>query len=372
MIFDPQQIEAELERIQRQNSPTEARTTILNLVVFSRRETTDRTEAALAHVVGKRAARVIHVVPQDRPESNVSLSARCYLDRESKSVCVQEIVIENGADGVGAAPGTWTPLLIRDLPVYAIWFDTLSKNTALLQDLEEQCDTLIVDSEQCVAFGETVPDIVRTITSELVSRGVVVSDFVWQRLLPLRQVTARYFDPPERRERLERIRSVTVSGAPPVFAGLYLSWLAARLDWYVEPNRVADHTGGDVAVTLLTAEGESAATGRKSSPSAADGMNVPTGQAAEVHFTFDDGDAVTISGRNDGTATIARTDGRESARDGLAAGDTVQRSATGYEEVVSYGIPSDGEIVIAEIDAVRNENLYTEALAVLGRAPWAP
>ncbi len=342
MMFNPEQIEAELERIQRQNSPTEARTAILNLVVFSRRETAARTDAALAHVVGRRAARVIHVVPREQAESDVSLSARCYLDRERKSVCIQEIVIENGADGVGAAPGTWTPLLIRDLPVYAIWFDTLSTNTDLLQDLQEQCDTLIVDSEQCVAFGETTREVARTITSELVSRGVVVSDFVWQRLLPLRQVTARYFDPPDRRELLDQIRSVTVSGAPPVLGGLYLSWLAGRLDWYVEADGVADHTGRQVAVSI----------------SGPGGAGAPPGaQTAVVHFTFDDGAAVTITGGADGTAVITHADAGDGGR---------------QEEVVSYVVPSDGEIVIAEIDAVRNENLYTEALTVLGRAPWAP
>lgn len=342
MMFNPEQIEAELERIQRQNSPTEARTAILNLVVFSRRETAARTDAALAHVVGRRAARVIHVVPQDQPESDVSLSARCYLDRERKSVCIQEIVIDNGADGVGAAPGTWTPLLIRDLPVYAIWFDTLAANTDLLQDLQEQCDTLIVDSEQCVAFGESTREVAHTITSELVSRGVVVSDFVWQRLLPLRQITARYFDPPERRELLEQIRSVTVSGAPHVFAGLYLSWLAGRLNWYVEPDGVADHTGQEVA-TQIAAPGDPA--------------GEASGQLAEVRFTFGDGAAVTISGSGDGTAAISRAD---------------DAGAGPEEEVVSYVVPSDGEIVISEIDAVRNENLYTEALTVFGRAPWAP
>jgi glucose-6-phosphate dehydrogenase assembly protein OpcA len=344
MIFNPEKIERELEEIQRQNSPTEARTAILNLLVFSRREAIQRTDAALGHVVGKRAARVIHVVQRDQAESDVSLSARCYLDRERKSVCVQEILIDNGHDGVGAAPGSWTPLLIRDLPVYAIWFDTLAENAKLLVDLQEQCDTLIVDTEQSVAFGEDARSVVRTIKNDLTAGGVVVSDFTWQRVAPLRRLTARYFDPPRRRERMEHIRRVDVSKVPPVFGSLYLSWLASRLGWYVDETRVADHTAADLRVALSPA-----APGRNGEYNDALGNN---GQSVTLRFTYDDGSATTIRGEPDGTALI--------------------QGPEEEEERVSYHIPTDGEIVLAEIDAVRNENLYTEALGVLGTAPWAP
>ncbi len=338
MIFNPDQIEQELERVQRQNSPTEARTAILNLVVFSRKEAAQQTERALGHVVGKRAARVIHIIPRDQAESDVSLSARCYLDRERKSVCVQEIVIENGADGVGAAAGTWTPLLIRDLPVYAVWFDTLSEHTERLQDLQEQCDTLIVDSEQSVAFGDAPANLVGTITGELMARGVVVSDFVWQRLLPLRRITARYFDAEHRRAALEHIRSLEITAAPAVFGSLYAAWLAERLAWYVETDGVRDHAGKAVNVAVQPA-------GPVGDPAA-------VAQTASVRFTFDDGAYAEIAGSTEKCAHI--------------------RDSAGTDETVAYEIPNDGEIVISEIDAVRNENLYSEALETLARAPWAP
>ena len=340
MIFDPENIERELERIQRENSPTEARTAILNLVVFSRQEAAARTEEALGHVVGRRAARVMHVVQKDQGESEVSLSARCYLDRERKSVCVQEILIDSGRDGVGAAPGTWTPLLIRDLPVYALWFDTISDKRELLEDVQEQCDTLIVDSEQSVAFGESAHSVVTGILGELGSQGVVVSDFAWQRLQPLRRVTARYFDPPRNRGRLEQIRGLRVSDTSPMFAGLYVAWLAGRLNWYVEGDRVADHSGREISVEI---DQGSRNTGRSL---AAQAQNVT------VTVDFSDGASLQLSGRPEGTLRMEKPDGGE--------------------EVDSFTIPSDGEIVLAEIDAVRSENLYTEALRVLGRAPWAP
>lgn len=340
MIFSPEKIEGELERIQRENSPTEARTAILNLVVFSRREAAARTEEALGHVVGRRAARVLHVVQRDQAESGVSLSARCYLDRERKSVCVQEILIDNGRDGVGAAPGTWTPLLIRDLPVYALWFDTISDNQELLEDVQEQCDTLIVDSEQSVAFGESANSLVTGILGDLGAQGVVVSDFAWQRLLPLRRISARYFDPPRNRERLEEIRRVRVADTSPMFAGLYVAWLAGRLNWYVEGDRVADHAGREIVVEIDEGSrdpGESLAA---------------QAQTVSVTMDFTDGSSLQLRGRREGTL--------------------VMKTPEGGEEVDSFTIPTDGEIVLAEIDAVRSENIYTEALRVLGRSPWAP
>jgi glucose-6-phosphate dehydrogenase assembly protein OpcA len=197
---------------------------------------------------------------------------------------------------------------------------------------------LIVDSEQSVAFGDAPANLVGTITGELMARGVVVSDFVWQRLLPLRRITARYFDAEHRRPMLEHIRSVEVTSAPAVFGSLYAAWLAERLGWYVETDGVSDHAGKAVKVAVQ--------------PAGAVGAPTAVAQTASVRFTFDDGTYTEIEGRSEGCAYI--------------------RDSAATEETIAYEIPNDGEIVISEIDAVRNENLYTEALETLARAPWAP
>ena len=47
------------------------------------------------------------------------MSGRCFPDKRNRGVCFEEVRIESGDDGLGADPGAWAPLLIRDLPVFA-------------------------------------------------------------------------------------------------------------------------------------------------------------------------------------------------------------------------------------------------------------
>ena len=242
MIFDPEQIETELAEIQKRNSPTEARTVILNLLVVSDEESRPRTEQALGAVLGKRAARVIHIVDGQRGESDISLSARCYLDYERKSVCFQEVRIENGADGVGAAPGSWTPLLIRDIPVYVLWLASFGPRPALLDHVQEQADKLIIDSEYAAASGDTTGDIFGAVSGVMLPEGFRISDLTWQRTLPLRRVTAHTFDAEEPARALFDLEAVELSGAPPMFAALYLGWIASRLGW--QPREADGSPGG--------------------------------------------------------------------------------------------------------------------------------
>ncbi|MFO7780780.1 MAG: glucose-6-phosphate dehydrogenase assembly protein OpcA, partial [Spirochaetia bacterium] len=245
MTFDPEQIETELAEIQKRSSPTEARTVILNLLVVSDEESRPRAEQALGAVLGKRAARVIHIVDGQRGESDISLSARCYLDHERKSVCFQEVLIENGSDGVGAAPGSWTPLLIRDIPVYVLWLASFGPRPALLDHVQEQADKLIIDSEYAVAAGDTTGEIFGAVSGVMLPEGFRVSDLTWQRTLPLRRVTAHTFDPEEHARALFDLESVELSGAPPMFAALYLGWIASRLGWQAGEDDGRSSTGGE-------------------------------------------------------------------------------------------------------------------------------
>ena len=126
MIVDVPAVEQELARIQRELTNSEVRTSLFNLVVFSPDAEKTMANEALNYLLGKRAARVIHIVNSGADgkraqESRLDVSARCFIDAERKSVCFQEIVITNGSDGAGGAPGSWVPLLVRDIPTLILW-----------------------------------------------------------------------------------------------------------------------------------------------------------------------------------------------------------------------------------------------------------
>ena len=316
LAFDHQQIEEELKRIQQQSAPTEARATILNLLVFADMNDREEAERALGYVLGKRAARIILVVNSTTPESNIAVSARCYLDPERRSVCLQEVIVENGRDQLGAAVNTWSPLLIRDIPVYAWWRLEIDPENDLLRSIQELSDKVVVDTETAFEGDETLAKVL-ALHERL---AMAVSDFAWLRIQDLRLLVARAFDSEELLNRLSNLESLSVSGAPPAYSRLFVGWLASRLGWRKTSGTGFRGPGGEIAVSLGPGGSE---------------------ESLELVFRFREGDQVTIRAQ-EGTAVV----------EGVTPAP--------YECV--FEVPSAGRLLLQNIDSAYSEFLYLDAL----------
>lgn len=335
MKVDVQAVETELARLQRELTNSEVRTSLFNLVVMSPDAERAMVDEALTYMLGKRAARVIHIVNKPTAESNLEVSARCFVDHEHKGVCFEEIIITNGADGAGGAPGSWIPLLVRDIPTYMLWLDTLTDKRELFSHAQAQADKVIVDSDHCVELGDAPDDVLRTLAQNAVEEAVPTADFSWKRLRPHRRLAAAAFDGEERASWLSEIVRVEVSGLRPVAARLYGLWLAERLGWTpTAPPRSGGSRGARV-----------------------DRYRDPRGREVEVERRpSTDDDEVTVR--------FTLTDGRTL---------TVRASANGCADVEFPGgcetpvvtIPSNGEILLEEVDAVYADDLYRNALKLV-------
>jgi hypothetical protein len=308
--LDPRVIEREISRIrEKEANPYSAgtKTNLFTLLVF--REpgavlpgAADPVDAALQHLLGKRPARIITLARADAAATEAWVTGRCFPDRRNRGVCFEEVRIETGRDGLGADPGAWGPLLIRDLPVFAWCPDGLPERegqwASALRDGAGLIDKLLVDSANATlasarrleaAFREAFP----------------VSDFSWLRTRVLREQAARAFDPGPMRLLLARLRAVGMRGGAPAEAGLLFAWLEARLG--------------------RTLAGEHAAAG-----SLAEGFTL----------TF-------------------RIDGAPDLEIGCTKGGCLSRG----EEKGAYRFPTDGEILLAEVDSLGSDPVFTQALA---------
>lgn len=361
MIFDPNRIEKELSDIMVRNSPTEARASLLNLVLFSTAERESQADSLLQAVLGRRAARVIHVIRTEDAQSQVSVSARCYLDHSNRSVCLQEVVISSGSDGIGGRISTWAPLLIRDIPVYVVWLDRISGEKPVPPAVIELADTLILDSEAALRSGEDSRELFAQLARLAHSEGTALCDLTWRRLTPLCGLTADCFDSPQMLQRLHEITSVTVSGGPQVFGRLFLAWFASRLD--LRPVDGGESAGG--APDGRGSNGnepereDATAESREELDSvvrwdsrAAYGRPVqlihrqprPLDESMQIVIGFEDQAALRIRAVSGGCAEIEDEDG-----------ETLQ--------VLQY--PGDGEILLSEIDAMRHDHIYAQTLVTL-------
>jgi len=262
--LDPRAIEEEILRIrERESNPYSSgvKTNIFTLLIFRSTDpdaprASDHVEAALQFLLGKRPARIITIHQAHAPKTEVWVSGRCYPDRRNRGVCFEEVRIDSGDDGVGADPGAWAPLVIRDLPVFAWMPDALAAAagqwTPALRGAAGLIDKLVVDSSR---GGEELAAVIDALgrIRDATSDAFLVSDFSWRRSKVLREQAARAFDPPEMRGLLPRVRSARLYGGSRMEAWLFLQWLSSRLQRVIPGEHAWEgplHEGFRLTITV--------------------------------------------------------------------------------------------------------------------------
>jgi glucose-6-phosphate dehydrogenase assembly protein OpcA len=223
---DPVAVEAELRKNLQEFSPNEARTNLFNLVVYTENHDDSRLTEALNYLHGKRPARIIVVKRNTTGETSTHVTARCMTDPNDKVLCIQEIVISSGDDKAGESPEFWTPLLIREIPVFVWWLSPL-KDAPVPQLFDSIADRCFIDSRG-------TPDahvFYKDFAARFGQFNTPVSDFSWVRLGPLLKLTANFFNPAEMREKLHDLVSVRFHGGHRSEVELYFQWLRARMEW---------------------------------------------------------------------------------------------------------------------------------------------
>jgi len=314
--LDPRAIEEEIARIREKESnpySSGTKTNIFTLVIFRAEgaavpENPDPVETALQFLLGKRPARIITIRHSHEPRTEAWVSGRCFPDRRNKGVCFEEVRIESGEDGVGADPGAWAPLVIRDLPVFAWMPDTLEQAgvqwTPALRGAAGLIDKVFVDSSRSPGRESAALDALQKLTNAMADASLV-SDFSWRRGRVLREQAARAFDPVEMRPLLPAVRAVQLYGGSRMEARLFFEWLGSRLGREVS----SDHAW----------EG-------------------PLTEGFRLTFTIDGAPAIDI---------------------GCTRGGCLSRG----EEKGAYRFPSDGEILLEEVDTLVRDAVFAEVLA---------
>jgi hypothetical protein len=314
-ILDPRVIEQEIARIrEKEASPFAAgtKTNLFTLLIFRGELSSvpgDPVEAALQYLLGRRPARIITIVGGQSGQTEAWVSGRCFPDRRNRGVCFEEVRISAGEDGVGGDPGAWAPLVIRDLPVIAWLAAPVDPWRTTLAAASDLIDKIIVDSSRILppprAGGEDLAAALRSIAAG----GQTLSDFAWRRGKVLREQTARAFDPPDMRPQVPAIQRVRVHGGSAAEAELYFRWLRARL-----------------------------------------GRDLQTEHAWVGPLT--EGFRITIG-----------IDAASDVEIGCTKGGCLERG----EEKGAYRFPSDGEILLEEVDAVARDPVFLQVLATRER-----
>lgn len=257
-----------------------ARTTLFNLIAYTRTESLAREAANLAgEIVAMRPCRAIVAGPEiacppgvsaERtqgetacllPHPQADVSVVCGItERGERRLCGEILLVHAGAGYVG---GAVTPLLVPDVPVY-IWVPTgIPSGDQDFDDVVLEADAAIVDSRRADDPASAMARALSFAGPE--GHLCAIMDLAWVALLPWREAVASHFDARAPRENLNRVSGVIIEyaglarGMYDCSAALLTAWLVDRLQLRVtqvvsEPfgaHLEAEQDGRGVSVDLI-------------------------------------------------------------------------------------------------------------------------
>jgi glucose-6-phosphate dehydrogenase assembly protein OpcA len=292
-----------------------------------------RPDEELEVLLGRRPARIIRLAvdPRAAPAS-AAVSGRCSPGTLERGVCLEEIDLAAAGDPLGSGAGAWTPLVARDIPTFLWIAGPWTPGPDLPLEAAAHADKLIVDSS---AAGDPVAVLAALHRLRRATRGrLAVADLAWSRTLPLRVQAARAFDPPGARDALDELAEVRLEGATRSEALLFFLWLAARLDWQASAAR-----GG---------------------PSFRDAAGWPVAAVHEAPAALAQGARLSFAARAGSCIEVACT---------------VNGCAAIGDDRGPWRIAPEGELLLAEVDTLKQDALLDDALGIaagIAEAPAAP
>jgi glucose-6-phosphate dehydrogenase assembly protein OpcA len=242
--IDVRVIERELTALWKQASDEQdeggqavTRTCVLNLIVVTSGRGAERATDTIARLTASHPNRaiVINAAPSTTKDMlDAWVQAHCQMPGPGRpQVCCEQITIEAHGAAVERVPGTILPLLMPDVPVMLWWPEGEPFGEPRLAKYLDLVDRMIVDSATFAA-----PEAGLAQQAQLMDSGTAVSDLVWARLTPWRELIAQFFDAPAMLPYLGTIERVAVeyeSGQGQVTdrtqAMLLVGWLGSRLGW---------------------------------------------------------------------------------------------------------------------------------------------
>ncbi len=322
-------IEEEIKRALSQSAGAATRASLFNLIIFKQAFQEYNIDSSLNYILGKRPARIIFIDSGFSGQSQAAVSARCYPGSPNGAVCFEEVHIQNGDDDIGRDPGFWSSLIIREIPLYVWWLESLIPFPAIFSQIDELADRFLINTGVNEILDEDPFQIVQSLALQLNKNpSLSFADFSWQGIKPLRIGTAGLFEPEAERHYLTEIEAVVLNGGNTSEGLLYFLWLAERLGWQLK-NREGNKLlmdKGDGAGVVLNHENKG-----------------PLESGFLLKFYIRGGDRMELQCSGENCACIS--------------------SPGSKKRTMALKLASQGEMLLREVDSLEVDPLYQKTLA---------
>jgi glucose-6-phosphate dehydrogenase assembly protein OpcA len=232
-------IDRELKRLWKDSAGAMTRASLVNLAIYSETPgSLDRNTQLIAQITANHACRAIVIEVDQTAKTNGArawISAHCHVSRAgSKQVCSEQLSFLLEGHCSSMLPSIVFSHLDSDLPFYLWWQGEFCE--PMDPQLWAWVDRVLYDSQQWKNFA-TQFQLVETAQSEA-SQRIVLCDLNWMRLDKIRIALAQFFDHPASHHHFDEIDLLSITFAPGYrsTAILLIGWLAAQLNWRVNPG----------------------------------------------------------------------------------------------------------------------------------------
>ena len=238
----PAAIDGLLERQRREHQQGDGarrplvRASVANMVVVTHTRADGQRALAEVEGLGRWApSRCVALIAEPPAGGRRRVRAWARAVHRHPELVWEEVVVQTNVDP-DRLTAVVLPLLLPELPVFTWWFGTPPFDEEVFEALTSVTDRLIVDS---AAFADPAGDLAR-LAGCAPRLQPALSDTVWGRLVPWRELLAAPFGGPPLRDAIERVRRLRIDAVEPT-AGLELAgWFASRLGWRLDHTELVD------------------------------------------------------------------------------------------------------------------------------------
>jgi glucose-6-phosphate dehydrogenase assembly protein OpcA len=229
-------IDKELGKLWEDIGDTKTRASLINLAIYTENaKSVEENTNLISEIATQHACRALLIFANPdakEPGAKAWINAHCHLAGKGEhQICSEQITFQLDGDLVGALPNIVFSHLDSDLPLYFWWQGNFRE--PLDEKLWAWVDRLIYDSAEWEAPAEQFGLVqkIRTLTEI----RTILCDLNWTRLLGTRFALAQLFDHSCALARIKAIKRVSISSATHTTGLLLLGWLAAQLEWKLQP-----------------------------------------------------------------------------------------------------------------------------------------
>jgi glucose-6-phosphate dehydrogenase assembly protein OpcA len=246
----PDAIEAALRELLRDRHAADralAPARVLNLIVIVDRDWKGEISKRLENVGRYHASRTVLCAIEEGRTTLDAVAKMSYETTDEPGVhpVRERVEIDVGPEQLSRLDTIVDPIIVSALPTM-LW--SPHGHDEAVRALLPMVDVILLDTDDEAVCGGL------SRAAELRESAYVV-DLAWLRTTPWRERLAASFDPPHRRQALQRLNDVCVRHRPSsrASAALLAGWLAARLNW--QTSALKDREGAGREGTVQDAEG---------------------------------------------------------------------------------------------------------------------